>query len=266
MNWKRILIGSWSWKRPLYSIVSIYLVLAILAFFFADKLIFQPPGEAYPENRNHFEVTGAEGEEVALYYHPAAEGMPTLLWSHGNAENIGQLKVEMDSLNYEGFGILAYDYPGYGESDGKPSEKECYRSIKAAYDFLVSEKKCPVEKIILVGRSVGSGPTCWLAAHEKHGAVALISPFLSTFRTATKIPLFLGDRFQNLNRIVEFETPLLIIHGEEDSIIPLSHGKRLYELSPSENKTFLPVEDGDHNNLFSLGELNLGAELQKLVK
>lgn len=266
MNWKRILIGSWSWKRPLYSVASIYLVLAILAFFFADKLIFLPPGETYPGSRNHFEVTGAEGKEVALYYHPASEGMPTLLWSHGNAQNIGQLKVAMDSLNFEGFGILAYDYPGYGESAGKPSEKECYRSAKAAYDFLVSEKKCPAEKIILVGQSVGSGPTCWLAAHEEHGAVALISPFLSAFRTATKVPLFLGDRFLNLDRIVEFETPLLIIHGEEDSIVPFSHGERLFELSPSENKTFLPVEGGDHNDLFVLQAFDLGVELRKLLK
>ena len=252
VNWKRILIGKWSWKRPFISIAWIYLALLFVALFYADSLIFHPPKSPYPENRTGFLTIEKDGEPpIAAFYLPAAEGMPTLLWSHGNAENLSSVCFAMAGLNEAGYGVLAYDYPGYGESPGKPGEKECYRAINAAYHYLIDDLKLAPEKVILAGQSVGSGPTCWLASRENHGGVILISPFLSAFRVATQIPIFPGDRFPNIRNIKEFSTPLLIIHGDEDEVIPFSHGQRLFELSPSNKKTFVPVSGAGHNDLFS---------------
>jgi len=262
MNWKKILIGTWSWKRPFYTIAWVYLLLALFAFFFADKLIFQPPGTPYPDDRSGFASLGEGDDAIAIYHLPAAEGMPTLLWSHGNAQNLESLRPALESLHFDGYGVIAYDFPGYGESGGKPSEKGCYRAIEATYGHLITTTATPPDKIILVGQSVGSGPTCWLAAHKKHHAVVLISPFLSAFRTVTNIPIFPGDRFPNLKYITRFETPLLVIHGEDDQVIPFKHGKRLFELSPSPQKTFYSVAGAGHNDLF----MNASLDLSSLIR
>ncbi len=251
MNWKKILIGKWTWWRPFRLVALVYLGLLIIALFFADSLIFQAPGTPYSNEEEHFAcISDKNGQNIASYYRPADENMPTLLWSHGNAENLSTVKFAMDGLNEMGFGVLAYDYPGYGNSPGQPSEEGCQDALALAYQLLVDGKKIPPSKIILAGQSVGSGPTCWLAENHEHGGVLLISPFLSAFRTITHIPLFPHDRFQNLHRIKNFSTPLLIIHGEDDEVIPFAHGKKLFELSPSDQKTFLPIPNAGHNDLF----------------
>jgi pimeloyl-ACP methyl ester carboxylesterase len=251
VNWKKIIIGEWSWKRPFYTIGWVYFLLALFAFFFADKLIFQPPGTPYPQDHAHFTSLKSEDQNTAIYYRAAAPNMPTLLWSHGNAQNLESLRPDLDSLNLQGFGVISYDFPGYGESNGKPSEKGCYRAIETTYQHLISKLGVTPDQIILIGQSVGSGPTCWLAAHKKHHSVVLVSPFLSAFRTVTHLPIFLGDRFPNHKWIKEFDTPLLVIHGEEDQTIPFKHGKGLYELSPSKKKSFVPVSDAGHNDIFA---------------
>ncbi len=266
MNWKRIAFGKWSWKRPFYTLASVYVVLAIFIWVMADGMIFQPPGTAYPENRTGFTSLGEGENEVAIFYLPAGPGMPTLLWSHGNAQNLASVKPALESFHIRGFGVISYDYPGYGESSGKPNEEGCYQNINKTYQYLTQEAGVAPNDIILVGHSVGSGPTCWLAAREKHRATVLISPFLSAFRSATWIPLFPGDRFPNYKTIKKFGTPLLVIHGEEDEAIPFSNGKALFELSTAAEKTFLPVPDAGHNNLFVRGDFDLASLILALIK
>ncbi|MFT6863265.1 MAG: pimeloyl-ACP methyl ester carboxylesterase [Akkermansiaceae bacterium] len=266
MNWKRIAFGKWSWKRPFYTLASVYLLLAIFISFMADSMIFQPPGTAYPENRAGFTKLGEGENEVAIFHLPAGPGMPTLLWSHGNAQNLASVKSALESFHIQGFGVISYDYPGYGESGGTPNEEGCYQNIQKAYQYLTQEAMVDPSEIILVGHSVGTGPTCWLAAREKHEAVVLISPFLSAFRTVTWFPLFPGDRFPNYKTIKKIETPLLVIHGEEDKVIPFSNGKALFELSPSAEKTFLPVPHAGHNNLFIRGDFDLASLILELNK
>ena len=263
MNWRKILIGTWSWKRPFYSLASIYLVLLVIAVFFVDKLVFRPPDTPYPDERSHFiEIPSPGSTHISAAYLPPDEGMPTLLWSHGNAENLGSIEQSLEGFKELGFGVLAYDYPGYGESPGKPNEEECQRAIKAAYSHLTDTIKCDPKEIILMGQSVGSGPTCWLAAREEHGGVILISPFLSAFRSATRIPIFPGDIFANLDEIPKVSTPLLVIHGEKDSVIPHAQGQEIFELSPSDKKTFLSIANAGHNDLFHLAPTEIIDALQ----
>ena len=267
MNWKKILIGKWTWWRPLRLIVLVYAGLLTIALFFADSLIFQPPRTPYSSDEEHFiQLTNNGGPSIAAYYRPADENMPTILWSHGNAENLSSVKHAMDGLHQMGFGVLAYDYPGYGNSPGEPDEKGCYDAISSAYQFLIEDQKIPTPQIILAGQSVGSGPTCWLAEKHEHGGLLLISPFLSAFRTVTHIPLFPRDRSQNLHRINNISTPLLIIHGEEDEVIPFAHGRKLFDLSPSDQKNFLPVPKAGHNDLFVVEPLLIFNAIQSFGK
>jgi pimeloyl-ACP methyl ester carboxylesterase len=258
VNWKTLLIGKWSWKRPLYSLAGIYFLLSMFGCFMADQIIFQPPGTPYPEDRRGFSMVGSEEMRTAVFHLPAKPGRPTLLWSHGNAQNLKSLKPMLESFHLRGFGVLSYDYPGYGESSGSPSEEGCYQAISLSYQHLTENLGVAPDKVVLVGQSVGSGPTTWLAAREKHAAVVLISPFLSAFRSVTRIPLFPGDRFPNDKHLRNVKTPLLVIHGEDDKVIPFSNGRTLFDKSPSKQKTFLPVQGAGHNDLFLSGRFDLG--------
>ncbi|MFT7172239.1 MAG: pimeloyl-ACP methyl ester carboxylesterase [Paracoccaceae bacterium] len=258
MNWRKKLIAAWSWKLPCYALLCSYPLLALMACVFADPILFQPPGNPYSDaGRKHFTTLGQGETAVAICHLPATPGRPTILWSHGNAENLESVRPMLKSMNARGFGVISYDYPGYGNSGGKPNEEGCYQAIEKTYHHLTDTLGCDPKDIILIGQSVGSGPTCWLAKEKEHRGVVLISPFLSAFRTFTRIPIFPFDRFPNLKRITEFETPLLIIHGEEDQIIPFQDGQKLFELSTSDQKSFVPVPNAGHNDIFAQASFDL---------
>ena len=253
-HWKKYLIGKWNWKRPIKSIAFIYLALLVVALGFADRMIFQPPTPGYAENIEGILTTEkSDGQRVGMFYLPAAAGMPTLLWSNGNAEDIGYLKPRFESFHARGYGILAYDYPGYGISEGKPNEKGCYSACQAAWDHLTQKLGVPKNQIIIYGQSVGSGPSVWLASREKAAGLVLVAPFISAFRSVTRIPLFPKDRFNNISRIESITTPLLIVHGDQDGVIGQWNGKRLHELHPGP-KQFLDVSGAGHNDIYLLAE------------
>ncbi len=270
MDWKRILIGKWSWKRPFISLGSIYLMLLLTSCFFADQLIFVPPSSSYTTTYPNLGfVKTTENESIAYVHLPAGKGMPTILYSHGNAEDLAQTDGLYAELHARSIGVMAYDYPGYGLSTGTPNENSCQRAIQAAWKHL-TDSGIPASSIIIVGRSVGSGPAVWLASREKPAGLALISPFRSAFTAAIPTPfsIFPGDRFPNMSRIRSMHHPLLIIHGEEDNVINVSHGKKLFAASPSEDKTLKLIPNAGHNDLFEIAGdeiVNLLEEFAKRV-
>jgi len=267
MDWKKALFGTWSWKRPFYTVGFVYGFFFLVALFAADWLIFKPPHRVESALPSHLiSIPSRDGESIAAYYLPPAAGMPVLLWSHGNAEDLGSLAYHLNDFHQLGFGIMAYDYPGYGFSTGEPSEEGCYAAISAAYDHLTAELGHSGERIILTGQSVGTGPTCYLATVEEHAGVILIAPFTSAFRTLTRVPLFPNDRFENIKRIGEMEQPLLIIHGVDDRVIGPQHGKKIYELSAATEKRLLSVEGAGHNDLFDLALAEIESALEEFAK
>lgn len=264
VNWKRLLIGKWSWKRPFVSLGSIYLLLALAAVSCVDRILFQPPASSYDSSLSGLEkLETPEGESIAFLHIPPPPGGKTLLYSHGNAEDLGHYLAWFSELRALGLGIAAYDYPGYGESTGTPSEASCQRAIAATWDRLM-EKNVKPQDIIITGRSVGSGPSIWLAERENEAAgLILLSPFKSVFRVVSPLPFspFPGDRFPNLRRIRGLDVPLLAIHGTEDKLISSSHSEALVKASPAADKTFHPIQGAGHNDLFLLA----GDEVNALI-
>ena len=254
MNWKKLLWGEWNWTRPFKSLAFIYLTLCVVACGFSNKFIFQPPPAQYTAGASRLQMLSTEeGEQIAAFWYPHQDpDSPVLLWSHGNAEDLGSLAPLFTELHAEGFAILAYDYPGYGLSEGSPGERSCYAAADAAFTFLNIHELISAEDILLVGQSVGSGPACWLAERHKTGGLVLISPFRSAFLTVTGIPLFPGDKFKNHKRIGHIEEPLLVIHGTNDSIIPFANGKALYDQHAGP-KQFVPIEGTGHNDIWNRG-------------
>lgn len=240
----------------------VYAALALFACTMADRLIFFPPPPGYragAESLVRMETPG--GETVAAFHLPARPGRPTLLYSHGNAEDIGHSLPLLRAFQEAGLGVFAYDYPGYGQSTGRPTERSCEQAIETAWQHLTGPLGVPPSDVVIVGRSVGGGPSVWLDQRVEARALVLVSPFRSAFAVRPPAHRILpGDRFPNEHRIRRSDTPLLVIHGEADGVIPANHGRALVEASAAGDKRFLGIPGAGHNDLFRVaGPTVIGA-------
>jgi len=240
----------------LLSLLVLGYLLVLLSLIAVDSSIFKPPKgreEVASKHLLNLSLQSGKGDSISAYYRAPADGWPVLLWSHGNAEDLGSASQFMDRFAEVGFGVMAYDYPGYGLSDGEPSEDGCYQAANLVYDHLTGALGHDSSEVVLVGQSLGSGPSCWLAERVEHRSVVLISPFLSIYRIVTRVPLFPGDRFSNVDAIENMYQPLLIIHGKQDAVVPFWHGERLYQLSHAREKQLIALEEAGHNSLYGEG-------------
>lgn len=237
-------------KSLLLMAVLVYVGLVLLALFTADRQIFLPPASSYDEeDLPVVRVPTEDGARIAVLHLPGPESALTILHSHGNAEDLGHLLPLLERLQGAGFSVLAYDYRGYGLSTGGPPSAEgAYLDIAAVYRYATEELGIDPERIILHGRSVGSGPATHLAARRPVGGLVIESGFTSAFRVVTHVPLLPFDRFPNLRTIREVDCPVLVVHGRRDAVIPFSHGERLYRAAPGP-KHLLVVDEAGHNDL-----------------
>lgn len=250
-------IGSFSLERLLrlilIVIVGFYFINMMLAFSFADKLIFQPQPSSYRDNSEIIKLTTSNGDQISARFFHNSAAEHTILFSHGNAEDLGTAAFFLEELRNAGFAVFAYDYRGYGTSEGKPSEENAYQDAQTAYKYVVEKLKIPPEKIIVHGRSLGGAVAVDLAAREKCGGLIVESSFVSAFRVVTKYQIFPFDKFQSLKKIGRVKCPVLFIHGRKDSLIPFWHAERLIA-EANEPKFSLWIDEGDHNNIYSVGK------------
>jgi abhydrolase domain-containing protein 17 len=234
--------------RLLRSGLFIYGALVLFAWFGSEFLIFQPHPSGYSDGPGILKVQARDGEQIAVISLPNPKAKYTILYSHGNAEDLQDVQGALNSLRRRGFAVVAYDYPGYGVSTGRPTENGCNNAIDAVYDHIINTMKVPPQQLILYGRSVGGGPTMYLADKREHRALILESTFTSTFRVAIPFPLLPFDRFPNQARLDKYAGPVLIMHGEKDRVVPFSHGKSLFESCQSPLKRSYFVKEAGHNN------------------
>lgn len=196
------------------------------------------------------------GNKIVATFWKHPHGRFTLLYSHGNAADLGQMQELFIELRaHLRVNIMSYDYSGYGASTGKPSEFNTYYDIEAVYNCLKSEYGIRQEDVILYGQSVGSGPTLHLASRlQRLRGIVLHSAILSGIRVLYPVKMtFWFDIFKNIDKIRNVSCPVLVIHGTNDEIVDWSHGKRLWELS-KEKYDPLWVQGGGHCNLETFPE------------
>jgi fermentation-respiration switch protein FrsA (DUF1100 family) len=228
--------------------VGAYLALTVYGAFFADNIIFQPPSPGYRDDASVLKVTSADGARISAKYFPNANATFTLLFSHGNAEDIGYDIPLLEAVHDAGFGVFAYDYQGYGTSQGKPSEEHVYEDVEAAYAYLTNTLHIPSSRIIPWGRSLGAAAAVDLAARHPVAGLIMESAFTSAFRVLTRIELLPFDKFPNLAKIRKVHCPVMVIHGKSDGIISFYHGQMLFAAA-NEPKLSYWVEHAGHNNL-----------------
>eukprot|EP00752_Nemacystus_decipiens_P001426 g1406.t1 len=224
-----------------------------------STLVFQPPPATFLHNKKHFWLQTRNQHRIPVF-HVERSSPITVLFSHGNAEDLGLIyEWFYDFSRQLNVNVLAYEYSGYGKSEGTVSEDNCYADIRAAYDYLTTQKKTPPKQIVLYGRSLGSGPTCQLAEElaadgVELGGVMLQSPLASAFRVAFNFRFTMpGDLFPNIDRVKGIKCPMFIIHGTRDEVVPFWHGQELFLGTPTRwrAKPFW-VDGAGHNNIEAL--------------
>ena len=242
----------------------IYTGIVLFAWFFANEMIFQPPPSSYQDSKQIIKLNSGDVEISAIHLsHPQARY--TILYSHGNAVDLGQLYPILDEIRAAGFSVFAYDYSGYGTSSGKPSEEHTYEDINAAYRYLTKQLQIPAHRIIALGQSLGGGVAADLASRKLIGGLILESTFVTAYRVLISVPLLPFDQFNNLAKLKQISCPVLVIHGRNDSVISFWHGKRLFEMAHQPKQNFW-VEGAGHNNLLDVAGKDYGKTLHAFMK
>jgi uncharacterized protein len=208
----------------------------------------------------------ADGERVIVWHVPPREGQPVFLYFHGNGGSLRWREERFRDLTADGSGLVALSYRGYGGSSGRPTEKGLIEDARAAYAFSVA--RYPAERLVLWGESLGSALAIMVAAENPVGRLVLEAPFTSAVDVGAQhywflpVRLLMKDQFRSDLRIREVKAPVLVVHGENDTIVSITLGERLYGLVRAP-KRFVRIVGGGHNDL---GVHAVGAAMQFIAE
>lgn len=256
----------------IFVVVAIILGLAVSGYFLQHKLIYFPESElvATPADIGlEFEeisFAAQDGVQLHGWFVPAIETDLVVLFCHGNAGNISHRLETIETFHNLGLSVFIFDYRGFGQSQGSPSEEGTYKDVRAAWRYLLHKKQLAPGKILLWGRSLGGPIAAAMAREDKPGGLVLESTFTSLPEVAGRIYPFLPVkrftryRYPTREYLQDVSCPVLIMHSAEDDLIPYSFGKELFE-SAREPKRFLEMRGG-HNE----GHLVSAAEYARAVR
>jgi fermentation-respiration switch protein FrsA (DUF1100 family) len=257
-RWRRYLL------RTFLALAILYVLLVGGMLLFEDRFIYHPnarggrwlpaPAELAAED---VWLTSADGKQVHAWWCPVEGSSGATLFCHGNAGNLSQRSGDVRNIR-DGLGqsVLIFDYPGFGKSEGTPTEAGCYAAADAAYAWLT--ERVPAEQVVVFGQSLGGGVAVDLAARKPHRGLILFKTFTSVPDVAQfKHPLLpvhrlMRNRFDSIDKIVACRQPLFVIHGDQDQLIPFAQGERLFEAAPGPAKEFMRLPGAGHNGEISV--------------
>lgn len=217
------------------------------------KVAFQPPPSSYGKDPNLIWLHTRLNEVIPAFYVHREGAAFTLLFSHGNAEDLGLIIRYFKELSQIlSVNVFSYEYTGYGMSTGQPQEATVYADVEAAYKYIRDVVRTPWTQIVPYGRSIGTGPSVHLATKTAVRGLVLQSGMASIYRIAFHFRFTLpGDLFPNIDKVGDACCPVFIIHGTRDEIVPCWHGRGLHEKCLLAGNSYDPfwVEGADHNNL-----------------
>ena len=248
--------------------VGLYLVAAVLIFFFQRRLMYFPNLErpkpnvsGVPEMKEISLHTKDKLTLLAWYRPPTKKEKPTLIYFHGNAGHIGMRAYKVKPYLDAGFGVLLTTWRGFSGNLGKPSEDGIYRDGRAARDYLYNNG-VHSENLVLYGESLGTGVAVHLALEQPPVAFVLEAPFSSACDVAKiRLPLFpvrslIFDRFESDKKISSIVAPILIVHGAKDKTIPIRLARKLFTFA-KQPKSMHVFNSAGHNDLYHHGMDNI---------
>jgi fermentation-respiration switch protein FrsA (DUF1100 family) len=261
--------------------VAVYLILLVLLRIFEPSLIYFPGNQ-----RTLLSPPASLGLPVQRVEFPTEDGLILVAWvirsapdsagfwlliCHGNAGNLSEFDrpVHYAGLSRLGLNLLAFDYRGYGESGGTPSEAGLYRDAQAAYRYLREKQGVAPDRIIAFGHSLGSAVAVDLASRVPTAGLILDGALTSAVERGRELYPYIpvrwiaGSRFNSIEKIPQVRVPKLFLHALGDDIIPVAHGRRLYEAAPPP-KTFVELQGG-HGDAFDVDSANYFGSIGRFV-
>lgn len=255
------------------STVAIIAVLALVVMVGAPiverALMYHPVGNrvrpvsAGLPNVEEVLINTPDGHTLVTWYAKAEPGQPTILYIHGNSGTLADRAERFGAFTKRGRGIMMMAYRGYSGSTGRPSEQANIADAKLAYDTLI-DKGVAAEDIVIYGESIGTGIAIRVAAENFTAGLILDAPYTSIVDVAELcypyLParLMMRDRYETMRHISNIHTPLLVIHGEQDAIIPVEMGRKVAQSAsgPTEIVTFRRAGHTDHGKYGSYDVIN----------
>jgi uncharacterized protein len=239
-------------------IIAVIGYLALTAFMYVYQRSLQYHPQRHDRTPEELGLSGVEritiktedGESIVAWYATAPLGRSTVIYFHGNAGEVWHRHERVAFFQAQRFGFLAVEYRGFGASTGSPSETGFVADAMAAYQWLIDNGVQPKD-IAVIGESIGTGVAVQLAAQKDIKALALESPYASAVDVGAAVYWFLPvrwlmhDQFRSIDFIKQLKAPLLILHGEQDRIIPFAQGEKLFAAA-NEPKVFVRVSDAGH--------------------
>ena len=257
-------IGEFALDRlaiPVGSLLGLVILLIFLMWIFQRHLMYfpvstpLPPAESVLPGAEDVSFATGDGLVLAGYFvpAPAGENRAAVIVFNGNVGHRGYRIPLAEALYRRGLAVLLFDYRGYGDNPGNPSESGLIEDGRAAVKYLSSRHDIHPDRIIYFGESLGAAVAVALAVERAPAALVLRSPFSSMVRIGQihypflPVGLMLKDTYESEERIRRVESPLLVIAGEADRIVPPQDSRRLFE-SANEPKRFHLVAGADHND------------------
>ena len=224
-----------------------------------EKTRTSPAAAGFPEAEEHILSTG-DGEKLVAWHVPPRAAKPVIIFFPGNGDILAWRVPWFREMTAAGAGLVAVSFRGYAGSSGSPTESGLLKDAEAAYAF-TNQHYAP-ERIVVWGFSLGTGPAVALAANRRIGKLILEAPYSSVADVAAAafpfapVRWFIRDQFHSDQRIVNVTAPVLIMHGERDSTIPIRFGERLYELA-RQPKQMVRFPEGGHDDLDKFGAMDV---------
>lgn len=239
----------------------VYLAYGALLWNLQESAIFPAPGgidrsslDAAAREVGALPIILETSDDVTLYgWHRRADGTRAVLYLHGNGETVADSMALQRIAQQEGWDFVTVAFRGYPGSEGSPSEEGLVRDARAAWDYIVDDLAIPPEKVVVHGRSLGGGIAAALLTEVEPAALVVESSFTSVRELAeAQVPLLpvgllLRHPIDTRKRAPHIDVPVLVLHGDADTIIPVAHGRRLAELYP--NATYLELPGRGHMQL-----------------
>lgn len=212
-----------------------------------------PASHRLPAGVEEIFLPTPDGENLHCYWIAQKAAKRTLIYFHGNAGNISHRIPDLLTLADMGLNVLGVGYRGYGKSSGKPSENGIYIDGRAALDHVDRVYGFTPGQVIVMGRSLGSAVAVDLARQYPLAALVLVTPMttgkaMGRYHGFGPLAALAGDAFDSLNKIAHIRSPLLVVHGTTDTIVPMSMGEQLLARAPSPKK-FIAIQGAGHNDI-----------------
>ena len=248
-------------KRAFFFVLKVYIGLALVLFVFQRQMLYAPWGVPKPLNEYaglaQFEtvvLTAKDGNPTFGWFaKPPSPDAYTIVFFHGNGGNLSMWDSAFALMHQHKFGVLAVEYRGYGGAVGDVGEQNFYADARAGIDYLTQAANIPINKIILMGHSMGSGVAVQMATEYDFAAMVLISPYINVAAVAKDrfpympVDLMLRERFDSIDKISRVDEPLLIFHGDADELIRAEQSQELFEAAKEPKERILMPGIGHDN-------------------